>query len=173
VFCTGIGTAKRATAFNRLYEIYKAEAVVRPLTDEAVRLLSGLTCTTNPLQLLRILADGVTKNINEVLPAVQQNAAASDVLWDYMQQTPEQVVNSKMLSEYLDTMTNQWMTPEQMNKFRELRERPDMNSKQTQSWLEKLEAAARERGKKWPNFLQSLRDFISRGQYGEDYDGQL
>ncbi len=101
------------TLWQQLFTLYMIESRSRPHTPHAGRLLAGLVCTKQPLQLRQLINYAVSEMESEddrtdILTALGSQTSLSDTIWSYVRQAQSQLGAHPMTPALLSTMADRW-----------------------------------------------------------------
>jgi hypothetical protein len=111
------------TLWQPLFTLYMIESRARPHTPLAGRLLAGLVCTRQPLQLRQVINYAVSEMESEddrtdILTALGSQTSLSDALWSYVRQAQSQLGTHPMTPGLLTTMADRWTDDRHVQRVR-------------------------------------------------------
>jgi len=128
-FCGGVRA--NSTLWQSLFTLYMVESRPRPHTPFAGRLLAGLVCTKQPLQLRQLVNYAVSEMESEddrtdILLALGSQTSLSDALWSYVKQAQSQLGTHPMTPALLSTMADRWTDERHVQRLQALADNENM-----------------------------------------------
>ncbi|EYB89646.1 hypothetical protein Y032_0229g2911 [Ancylostoma ceylanicum] len=109
--------------FATLMQLYSEEVQVNPYFYQEYRaLLEGMACTELPHALKEIISLFIESPLQPpmIFGWLKTNPSASDALYNFLANKPDEVLRYRGLSSYLDAMTYNWRTNRRLQQFSSL-----------------------------------------------------